>query len=291
MPASRPIPIVLNASAGALKATAGVEALQEMAQKAGVEAQVLGSESPEDMAETVSRLVRDGADRIGIAGGDGTVSRVVPLLAHTTTAMGIIPQGTFNNFATALRLPADVPSALKLLKDGRPVPVSLGKVGEAYFTEAAGVGLFADALAIYGGQSNKNFFKAFFAIARVFFSMRSRRMRLVLDGEPLYQRAVWCTVANTYRMAQGLAIAPEANLTDDVLDVVVVGDLARLEFVRYYRAIRAQTHTSLPKVSIHKVKSIRIEAHDVASVHADDRVVAHTPVEIRIDPGALRVIL
>lgn len=281
----------MNAHAGAFKATAGVDHMKALADSAGVDVEIITTESIPQMLQEIRKLVDRGAPRIGIAGGDGTVGKAVQELAHKNTALGIIPQGTFNNFATALRLPSDLPSAIRVLKEGEVQEVSLGKIGTKYFTEIAGVGLFADALSIYGRGSNKNFFRGMYALMKVFIAMKSRRMRLTLDGDVVDERAVWCTVANSYRMAQGLAIAPAAKLTDEVLDVVVVGDIARFEFVRYYRAIRAQLHGNLPKVSMRQAKVVKIETRTRANVHADDDVIATTPVTIEVEPRALKVLV
>ncbi len=57
------------------------------------------------MRPQVRQLVREGVEKVAVAGGDGTVSLAVQELAYSNKALGILPQGTFNNFATALRLP------------------------------------------------------------------------------------------------------------------------------------------------------------------------------------------
>jgi diacylglycerol kinase (ATP) len=281
----------MNAHAGAFKSTTSTDQMRELAESVGLDAEIITTESVPEMLREIKKLVDAGADRVGIAGGDGTIGKAVQELAHKQTALGIIPQGTFNNFATALRLPSDLPSSLRVLKEGEVQEVSLGKVGDKYFTEVAGVGLFADVLSLYGRGTNKSFLRGLYAFMKVFFAMRTRRMRLTLDGKVIEERAVWCTVANSYRMAQGLAIAPEAKLTDDVLDVVMVGDIARFEFVRYYRALRAQLHSKLPKVSIVQAKEVKIETYSRANVHADDDVIATTPVTIEVQPKALRVLV
>src|SRR5690349_9625514 len=120
--------------------------MQRMAREIGLDVEVVAVESPHEMRWRIRQLVASGAERVGVAGGDGTVSLAVQELAHGDTALGIIPQGTANNFATALRLPQDLPSALRVLNEGNILAVGLGKVAGRYFTESAGVGLFADAL-------------------------------------------------------------------------------------------------------------------------------------------------
>lgn len=287
----RPIPILMNLKAGALRAGPTHEEMCRQAEAAGLEADVLLVNTPDEMRDTVRRLVKGGAERLAVAGGDGTVRLAVQEMAHTNTALGILPQGTFNNFATALRLPQSLPLALRVLRDGQPVDVSVGRIDQHYFTEAAGVGLFADGLASYGAGTNKNFFRGLYSMGRVLFSMRPRRLRLTLDGKRIEDRAILCTVANTYRIAQGLPVAPDAVLTDDELDVVIVGDLSYGELPVYYRAMRAQLHLDLPKVTALRARSVRIETTAPMNVHADDRVLGETPVEIIAEPRALKVLV
>lgn len=283
--------ILLNAKAGAHHATAGADELRRMAAEIGLDADFIATETIDEMDAAIRRMVAEGTERIAISGGDGTVSRAVQQLAHTRSALGIIPQGTANNFATALRLPLDVPSALRVLKEGDIREVDLGQCFGRYFTESAGVGIFADALAIYGAGTNKNFYRGLVAMVRVFFSMKARRLRLTIDGKVHTERAIFCAVANTYRMGAGVAVAPDARVTDGELNVVVIGDLKRSELIPYYRAFRAQTQMSLPKTSTASARSVHIEGPHHMNVHCDDQVIGHTPVRIESQPAALRVLV
>jgi diacylglycerol kinase (ATP) len=283
--------ILMNAKAGALKQTASGEQLEALAKELGVCISVVGTHSKEEMRSTLRRLVAEGVDRVAVAGGDGTIALAVQELACSDTALGIIPQGTANNFATALRLPQDLPSALRVLQEGIVREVDLGKVGNRYFTESAGVGLFADALALYGAGTNKNIPRALWAMSKLLLDFRPRRVRLFVDGELHSERSVLCECANSFRMAYAVPIAPGAKLTDGQLDVMVLGDLERRELLPYYRAMRAQTHESLPKVTRLKAREIRIETRHRMNVHADDRVVGVTPATITAVPRALKVLV
>ena len=281
----------MNQKAGALHPTADAEQIQEMAREVGLDCEVWTTGTPKEMRQAIRGLVAEGREKVAVAGGDGTVAFAVQELAYQKTILGIIPQGTANNFATALRLPQDLPSALRVLVEGEVKEVDLGKVNDRYFTEAAGVGLFADCLALYGAGTNKDVPRALYALGRVVLSMQAQRIRLTVDGQPHTERAVMCAVANSYRMGFAAPVAPAAKVTDGELDMVVVGDLQRRELIPYYRAIRAQTHLELPKVHSLRAKEVRIEARRRMNVHCDDRVVGTTPVTITAQPGALRVMV
>jgi YegS/Rv2252/BmrU family lipid kinase len=288
--------ILLNASAGAFSSSVTIEQIETLAREIGLGARVINTRSRKDMCAKIRELVERKADVIAVAGGDGTVALAVQEVAGSGSTLGIIPQGTFNNFATALRLPQDLRSALRVLKEGEKRAVDLGQVevsshGKRFFTEAAGVGLFADALALYGKGSNKNFFKGLRAFVRLLASFRAHRLTLKMDGETQIERAVMCTVANTYRMAQGVAVAPDAKVTDGQLDVIVIGDLSVGEMLRYYRAFRAQTHLQLPKVSHHRATKIEIFSRRRLNVHCDDAFVGLTPATMTAQADAINVLV
>jgi diacylglycerol kinase (ATP) len=98
-------------------------------------------------------------------------------------------------------------------------------------------------------------------------------------------------VANTYRMGQGLPIAPGAQITDGELDIVVMGPLQRSELLAYYRAVRAQLHATMPRVTMLRGRDIRIQSRHRMNVHCDDSVVGTTPVQITVQAQALKVLV
>lgn len=283
--------ILLNARAGTLRQSVGLEQVRQMVREIGLDAEVVTTQSPAEMRALVKRLVAEGVAKVAVAGGDGTVSLAVQELAYSDTALGILPQGTANNFATALRLPMDLPSALRVLHDGEVREVGLGRTGGRYFTEAAGVGFFADILALGGAGTKKSVVRSLLSLARVVAALKAHALRLTLDGKPVVERSVMCTVANSFRMSLAVPVAPQARLTDEELDVLVVGDLRKGELLTYFRAFRAQMHLSLPKITTLRAREIRIETRRRMNVHCDDRVIGTTPVTITSEPRALKVLV
>ncbi len=285
------IPLLMNTKAGAMHAVSGQAQLRRMAQDAGLDIDIIHTQSRDELKQALRRLVAEGVERVAVAGGDGTVELAVQELAHTQTAIGILSQGTFNNFATTLRLPHNLPAALETLKNGVVRAVDLGKVGDRYFTESAGVGLFADALALYGQGSNKNFLRGVYAFTRLSLAFRAREVTLTLDGQVHAEHVMLCEVANTYRIGQAIPIAPEASIEDGLLDVIVIADIRRSQLPAYLRALRAQMHLGLPKVHAYRAREVTIESASRRNVHADDGAAGTTPVTISVQPRALKVIV
>lgn len=282
--------LLMNARAGKLHRTPSVEEMRATLRALGLEVEVIGTDAKDEFRQKVRQLVAAGEERLVIAGGDGTVRLAAQEAAGSQTALAIVPQGTMNNFATALRLPLGLPAALRAACEGEVRQIDLGRACGRLFTESAGVGLFANALSVYGTH-DKNPWYGVKAIVRTLLNFRPARISLDVDGDQWEERAAWVVAANGFRMAQALPIAPSASLTDGRLDLVVLGDLLRSELIPYYLAIRRQTHLTLPKVRICTAERIGLATRRPMPVHLDDRVGGRTPTEIEVVPAALRVVV
>ncbi len=286
------LPVFVNRTAGSLLRFPSGPPLQVFARDAGLEIDVVPTHSERHLQQQLRQRIEKGVPRVVVAGGDGTLHAAVQVLAGTDTTLGILPQGTANNFATALRLPRDLPSAFRVIAEGEARKVDLGRVAGHYFTEAAGIGVFADLLAFTGGHHAwRNTLRGVEVLLRTWVFDRPRRVTLVLDGEPHVEEVLNVTVANTFAVGYNLPIAPTARATDARLDVVVVGSLTRREMASYWRALRRQEHLALPKVSSVRARKVTLAARHRAAVHVDDRVLLRTPVDIEVAPAMLRVMV
>lgn len=285
-----PILILANRYAGTLARIGRGAALAQYARAAGLEPEIVATVNASHLQQVLRERVVNRTRRVGIAGGDGTLHAAVQVLANSDVTLGILPLGTANNFATALRLPIDLPSAFQVIAQGEERTVSLGVAEDEFFTEAAGVGLFADALALYGGTGRtKSILRTLMTISRIWLGHRPYELELTLDGERRIEEAVMVTVANSFRLGHAIPIAPTARLTDAELDVVILGALTRSELVTYFRAMRAQSHSQLPKVHFLRAREVTIRSRHPLVVHVDDRVRRRTPITCRVAPDALRV--
>jgi diacylglycerol kinase (ATP) len=283
--------IFANRHARTLSRSKGDTALERYAREAGFEPEVVYTNSGIHLRRELRERLPD-LERVAIAGGDGTVHAAVQVLARAGVEVGILPQGAANNFAGALRLPQDLPTAFRVIAEGVAQPVSLGEADGEYFTEGAGVGIFADTLALTNsGTHSKSVLRTLRVLFRLLVTNQPYRIALTIDGQRLYEDAFNVTIANTYAVGLNFPIAPHARLTDDVLDVVIIGALQRREWLPTYRALMAQAHLDLPQVRSLPGRHIRIESRKPARVHLDDRARKKTPVDIRIVPKALRVIV
>lgn len=287
----RKLVVFANKYAGTLARIQGESPLERFAREAGFEPEVIYTRSSTQLQRRLREMVAAKVDRVAVAGGDGTIHAAVQVLAKTDTVLGILPQGTANNFATALRLPMDLPGAFRTIAEGEVLAADLGDANGEYFTEGAGVGMFADALAVAGCGRTKSLLRTLKTMVQLLITNRQYRLTLVVDGVPYTEEVLNIVAANSFCIGYNFPIAPNAVLTDAQLDIVVIKALSRREWLPYLKAIRAQAHLALPKVAEFKAKELEIRSRRSIAAHVDDRAWRRTPLKIRVQEKALKVMV
>lgn len=113
--------------------------------------------------------------------------------------------------------------------------------------------------------------------------------RLVIDGVERRESALLVTVGNGTSLGGGMRVTPAAELDDGELDVMLVRPLSRLAFLRIFPRVFAGTHMTDPHVVSLRARRIRIEASGVVA-YADGERIAALPINVAVEPGALRVL-
>lgn len=236
--------------------------------------------------QAAAALVAGGAERIVVAGGDGMVHLAIQAVAQTNTVLGVVATGTGNDFARGVGLPSDREAAVDAAL-GAATPVDLMRVGHRWAASVATAGFSVAVnaranLMKWPAGSNK------YSVATVRELPRLTPLdyELTVDGETHRLRAVVVTVANTSDFGGGMRITPDADPTDGILNVTVVGEAGRLELLRWFRTVFSGTHLEHAKVSTFSGASITIAGPNT-EVWADGEPVGSTPLTIEAVPGAL----
>jgi diacylglycerol kinase (ATP) len=210
------------------------------------------------------------------------------VLAGGTTVLGVVAAGTGNDAARALNL---LDGSLEeqvqwALADPVPIDLVVGS-GQPVVTSAVcgfptTVNERANRMRFPKGASRYTL-ATLLEIPR----MTPAHYRLVLDGEALEIGAAAIVVANTAYFGGGMRICPEADPTDGLIDVCVIGDLGRLDLLRSLQQVRTGRHVDHPKVAMYRAGVVGVEG--VGTIRADGEPLGDLPVVLRADPGALLV--
>jgi diacylglycerol kinase family enzyme len=140
-PPRRPY-LIMNPRSGGGKVTRF--GLKDKAEALGADVALLEGPGTVDVGELARQAVADGADLLGVAGGDGTQALVAGIAAEHNIPLLVISAGTRNHFALDLGLDRQDPSrCLDALRDGVELSVDLGFIGDRPFVNNASFGAYA----------------------------------------------------------------------------------------------------------------------------------------------------
>ena len=303
--------LLVNPSAGRGNgASAGARALAELRRLGLLVTDLSGPDLPAAAARARD-AVAGGLDALVVVGGDGLVHAGVQATAGTGVPLGLVPAGTGNDIVRGLDLPLGDPAAsvaalADALAAGRTRAVDAvrarapGPRGpqEGWYVSVLGCGV--DALA--NERANRwrwprGSARYTLAAVRELATARPLPLRLVLDGEEHRADVLLLAVANTRSYGGGVLVAPGADCTDGLLDVVVIDAVPRAAAFALMPRVLAGRHLDHPAVHVHRARHVELALADdaggapVPRPHADGEPVGHLPVTCTAVPGALRVLV
>jgi len=224
-----------------------------------------------------------------VAGGDGTIGWVVRQLADTKHPLGILSLGTFNNFAKSLHLPTTVDAAIRVIKSGKPHPITLGRMNGKIFLEAAAIGLFGETIA--AGESAKD--KAFGAFAEdVKHIAEARPFTYELTGDIKGSGTAMSLVfTNTTSIGSQMPVSDKTP-KDPYLELSVHAGASRTDIVKRVlaRAILSK-HKEGGLGQVFRFGKLEVTTKPKVRIYADNAQMGRTPATITAELSALQVIL
>jgi diacylglycerol kinase (ATP) len=271
---------------------------------AGLRGSALMSEKPGDVAALTERAVADGAQVVVAVGGDGTVLEAVNGLVRSrggaSAELAVLPRGTGTDFVRSLRLPTGMDAAIDVATNGeaRAIDVGLaaylawdGSQTEAYFANFAGAGI-SGAIARRANASSKAMggrISFIWATVAVFARWKSAEMTVTVGAERRSGRMFEVLAMNGDYTAGGMWAAPGATPDDGLLDVVLIGDITKTDFVVTFPKIYRGTHLAHPKIELLRGTSVSVEAERPLPIALDGEQPGTTPATFSVVPGAVRV--
>ena len=230
--------------------------------EAAAPAELLWSEIPraKDAPEQVQRAVDAGADVVLAWGGDGTVRRCIGVLAGSDVALGVIPAGTANLFATNLGIPKDIGRAVAAGLQGERRKLDVGRFGKERFGVMAGAGF--DAAMIRDADALKE------RIGRAAYLWSgSRNLRqeafdaeIRVDGSDWFEgRATCILLGNLGDVFGGVEVFPDARPDDGLLELGVVTAEGLMQWTRTLVRTAVGDPTRSPFVRSTKARSVKVK--------------------------------
>jgi len=287
--------VLVNPTAGKGRAAKAADRAVDRFRAAGLDVTTTAGRDAADAERIAADAVASGTDAVIAIGGDGMVNVALQAVAGTGVPLGIIPAGTGNDLAVNLGLPTDDADAaagvvVERLISGRPRTVDAVRAGERWFGCVLGAGFDSRvndrANRMSWPRGKRRYDVAILAELRVF---RPLPFSISIDDETFETDAMLVAVGNAGSYGAGMRVCPDADLSDGLLDVMILGPVSKPEFLRTFPKVYKGTHTSHPAVRTARGRVVTLRSPGVTA-YADGEYLTDLPVTCECVPGALQVL-
>jgi YegS/Rv2252/BmrU family lipid kinase len=258
----------------------------------GWDGSVVSTERPRHATELARAAVDDGCELVVAIGGDGTMNEVASALVNTPATFGLIPCGSGNGLGRHLGIPRAGKGAFRTLAESAVTTIDAGKVNQHLFFCAAGTGfeaLIAQRFALLTSRGFAGYLKE---SLKAWWSYEAERYTIHHRGGRDVVEAFTLAIANSSQYGNNAYIAPDASVSDGMLDVVSVPNVNLFRAVPLAIRLFHGSINRVPDVRHFQGSEFVIERAKPGWMHTDGEPRAETSrIEVSVLPRSLRVMV
>ena len=237
-------------------------------------------------------------DFIIAVGGDGTVNEVVNGIVKGghKTPLAIFPAGTANDFAYHIGMSQDINRFCDVIRNGRIIKSDAGISGGEYFMNVASGGLLTDVAHSVSPAAKSILGHMAYLIEgakelTLFPELKSVKLKISANEKTIEDDILLFIVSNSPRVGGFRSVSPKADISDGLLDVLVIHKQNFMDMINLFIQLNNGTHIENRRISYFQTNKLKIECKDSNCIILDidgekgDRL----PVEIGIIPGAVNL--
>ncbi|AHF06534.1 diacylglycerol/lipid kinase family protein [Desulfitobacterium metallireducens] len=280
--------LIYNPYAGRRRMVNQLDEVIRIFQEGGYEVRVHRTKSPEDIEHTAAQS-KD-VDTLVIAGGDGSVHQVVNGLmkipAEKRPVLGILPVGTANDLAYAIKLPKSIPAACKVIVQDKTFEMDLGKVNERYFVNVASAGMLTDVSTKVDIRVKNSLGQLAYYLKGIetLPSFRPFHVEFAHEGRKYSEDALLLLAVNGLSVGGFRQLVPRASLIDGKLDFLLVKLGGWPETMRLLLKVVGGGKVECDKIIHFQTEYVRVTCDRELSSDLDGELGPDSPWEIAIGP-------
>jgi diacylglycerol kinase (ATP) len=257
------------------------------------------AQKADDIGTYARAAVRRACDYIVAAGGDGTLNEVVNAIAKhaNDVRLGLIPLGTGNDFARCLELPATVEENIDILLSGKTIPVDLVRVRSdrtRYFINVSAGGFSGIVDEKLTPEMKRTWGPLAYvrSAAAALPELHAYQTTTTLDdGETFSLELYNVVIANGRFVAGGLPIAPDADPTDGLLDVLLIAKRPPSEMALLAAQMLLGNHLASDAITFRRAARVAVKSRPGMWFNVDGELAAHEPAIFEVMPRALQFVV
>ena len=244
-------------------------------------------------ASEIAREAKEaGVDIVVAIGGDGTVNEVARSIVHSKTALGIIPCGSGNGLARHLMLPMNIRKAIEIINRDEVHELDYGIInGHAFFC-TCGMGFDAFVSQKFAEAGKRGPITYVENVLREGLKYEPETYELQDEQGTTRAKAFLISCANASQYGNNAYIAPQASMSDGLLDVIIMEPFDVLEAPQISLEMFNKTLDKNSKIKTFKCQRLHIHRKKPGVIHFDgDPVMADADVDIELKPKGIRVVV
>ncbi len=243
-----------------------------------------------------AELARQAASRafdIAVAvGGDGTVNEVARSLVHTETALGIVPCGSGNGLARHLGIPMNPSGALRVIADCNIEKLDYGMINDTPFFCTCGVGFDAFVSSKFAESGKRGLLSYIENTLREGLKYRPDTYDIEVDGEKQHYKAFLIACANASQYGNNVYIAPQASMSDGLMDVTIMEPFNVLEAPQIAIQLFNKSIDTNSRIRTFKCHRLHIHRNAPGVIHFDgDPKQEGQDLDVRLVESAIHVVV
>ncbi|MDB6146683.1 MAG: hypothetical protein JWO45_347 [Spartobacteria bacterium] len=287
--------VIVNPISGSVK---DLDAVMKQLDRLGTDAIHLTRKAGDAQA-LARKAVRNKYDYLIAAGGDGTLNEMINGIATHARDMrvGLLPLGTGNDFARSLKLPATIEENIDVLLAGKTRAIDLVKVRSdrvRYFVNVSAGGfsglvdekLTPEIKRTWGPLAYVR------SAAAALPELRAYRTDIELDNDEKLSVDLYnIIVANGIFVAGGLPVAPEADPSDGLLDIIIIPKRSAPEIALLAAQIVLGNHLGSEAITFRRSSRVSVNSRPGMWFNVDGELVGNEPAVFEIIPRALKFVV
>lgn len=295
---------ILNPNAGKGKAIEYMEQIKNHLDALDISYSVYTANTSQEAIDIADKLIEEKHRALISVGGDGTVSKLLPVIVEKQIAYGIIPAGEGNDFATSVGISENPIEAIEKIltcniKDIDYVDVEIKDINGKTLTKhpmccflCAGMeGIIKKPRLSNQEVAHVQRFSYFDTIFKVVFGLKNYHFYVTINGERKEYKNSQLTVMNGGEISSGLNLCPLADMGDGLMDVVIMKQAPLLATFKMFKELNTGNSQFLKSeyVEHYQVKNIRIELVNHNYIDLDAEVYKGKILDCKIVEKGLRV--
>ena len=290
--------LTVNPYGGGKKGPKILKDVLPLFEQKNIELNIIEPEYAGHNRDLANQLNMDGYDGFCCIGGDGTLNEVINGLLSRKDRLkfpiGLITGGTGNSFMHDLDCLDPIEAANKIISDKRRFidVFSCNTDGKTFYGfNILGWGIPTDANILadklrWMGPQRYNFASIIEVLRH-----KKRFARVIIDNNSIGADFAFIIGCNTIHTGKGMRMAPLARLNDGLIDLIIVRKVSRFKLLKLFPKVFSGKHIGDPGVDYRQVKQFKIMSEDKSQLNLDGEVLGSTPVEVKILPKEVEILI